>query len=69
MQFANRLARREVGIDRCPHDLLGARDGLRRGLDPHPTYRGVEGNEFLNVWLVANNGFPYAFDAAAMNSL
>jgi hypothetical protein len=33
MQFANRLARCEVGVDRCPHDLFGARYGLRRGLD------------------------------------
>jgi len=39
------------------HDLLGARDGLRQGLDPHPADHGVEGNEFLNDWFVANNGF------------
>jgi RNA-directed DNA polymerase len=57
MQFANHLARCEVGVDCCPHDLLGARDGLRRRLDPHPADHSVEGNEFLNVWLVARNGF------------
>ena len=57
MQFANRLARCKVGVDCCPHDLLGARDGSRRRLEPHPADHGVEGNEFLNVWLVAHNGF------------
>jgi hypothetical protein len=37
--------------------IFGVRDGLRRGLNPHPADHGVEGNEFLNVWLVARNGF------------
>src|SRR6266481_2204181 len=51
MEFANRLTRCKVG----------ARDGLRRGFDPHPADHSVEGNEFLNVWLVAHNGFTVCF--------
>lgn len=69
MQFAIRLLRREVGVDRCPHDLPGARDGLRQGLDPHPADHGVEGNEFLNVWLVAKNGFAVCLRCRAMKLL
>jgi hypothetical protein len=44
-QFADRLSRRNVRIDCCPHDFLGACDGLRLGLDPHPADHGIEGNE------------------------
>ena len=39
-----------------------------RRLEPHPADHGVEGNEFLNVWLVAHNGFTVCL-RAAMNSL
>ena len=46
----------EVGIDRCLHDLLSARDSSRRGQDAHPGDHGVEGDELLQLWLVAHDG-------------
>jgi len=61
MEFTNCLARREVGVDRRAHDVLSARDGLRQGLDAHPADHGIEGNEFLQVWLIAHNGFAVSF--------
>ena len=56
MQLADRLVRREVGVDRCAHDLVSARDNYWRGQDAHPADHGVEGDELLNLWLVAHDG-------------
>ena len=61
MQLADRLVRCEVGVQRCAHDLLSARNSSREGQDAHPADHGVEGDELLDLWLVAHDGIAIYF--------
>src|SRR5438034_4428838 len=56
MQLADPLVRCEVGVQRCVHDLLSTLDSSRERQDAHPDDHGVEGDQLLNLWLVAHGG-------------
>jgi len=64
MNLANRLVRREIGVDRCSHDLLSARNSSRKGQDPHPVDYGGECDDLLKLWFVAHNGGAVRFRSA-----
>src|ERR1043166_405630 len=43
------------------HDLLSARDSSWQGHEAHPADHGVDGEELLNLWLVAQEGIAIRF--------
>src|SRR6266478_4662406 len=61
MQLADSLVRCGVGGVCCVHNLLSARDPSWQGHEAHPADHGVEGEELLNPWLVAQDGIAICF--------
>src|ERR1043166_259691 len=43
------------------HDLLSARDSSWQRHEAHPSDHGVDGEELLNLWLVAQEGIAIRF--------